>query len=139
MGIGLEVSAAMVTVSARITASIPAVTPSSSSRRQARTGQAPGTAQSAHGEAADRDDRRERGEPVHAGQREREEHHVAGHVGHEDVPEDQVAERVDQPGDRGQRDQQRRQQPVLGAPGRRDRLPGVSPERARPRVTAHRT
>ena len=40
------------------------------------------------------------GEAGCAGQGESQEHDVAGHVGHEDVPEHQVAEGIDQPGHR---------------------------------------
>jgi hypothetical protein len=95
--------------------------------------------QGAEDKAADRGERRGHGEPSRAGQGEREEDHVTGLVGHEDVPEQQVAERVHQPGDHGQRDQQGRQQAVPAVPRRRDRVPDVGHELAHPRVTAHST
>ena len=56
--------------------------------------------------------RRGDGEALGAGQGEGQEHHVAGHVGHEHVAEDQVAEGVHQPGDHRQGHQERRQRSV---------------------------
>ena len=47
------------------------------------------------------------GEPGGAGEGKAQEDDIAGHVGHEDVPEHQVAEGVDQPGRHGQPQQQR--------------------------------
>src|SRR6202522_4416352 len=49
------------------------------------------------------------------------------------MPEHQVAERVDQPGDPGQRDEQRRQQAILAATQRRDGIPEIGEERVHSR------
>jgi len=93
--------------------------------------------QCADRETGDRDDRGQRGEPARAGQREGQEDHVAGHVGHEDVTEEQVAERVDQAGNRGQPDQQRREQTVLTTAGGRDGVPHVGQEGVHAWISAH--
>jgi CRP-like cAMP-binding protein len=63
------------------------------------------------------------------GQGEAEEHHVPGHVGDEDVPEDQVAERVDQAGDQRHADQQRRQRAVPVGAARHEHIAGIGQER----------
>ena len=48
-------------------------------------------------------------EPTRPGERKAEEQDVAGHVGHEHMPEQEVADRVDQSGADRQRQQHRRQ------------------------------
>ena len=60
--------------------------------------------------------RRAMEKPLAAGQGEGQEDHVAGHVGHEHVPEDQVAEGIHQPGDHGQRHQEGSQRTVAVVP-----------------------
>ncbi len=52
------------------------------------------------------------------GEGKAEEDYVAGHVRHEDMPEGQVAERVDQAGHQRQADQQRRQRAMPAFPVR---------------------
>src|SRR5207237_8621587 len=65
-------------------------------------------------------------EPTRPGERKAEEQDVAGHVGHEHMPEQEVADRVDQSGAAGHRQQHRRQramrpvaEPVPGPYGAR--------------------
>ena len=65
---------------------------------------------------------------------------IAGHVGHEDVPEHQVAEGVDEPGDHRQAEQQRGQGTVSVPRSGRDGLPdaveeGLHPATALPAVS----
>ena len=57
-----------------------------------------------------------------------QEHHVPGHVGDEDVPEHQVAERIDQAGDHRQAHQQGRQRTVATARSGEQGLPDVGEE-----------
>jgi hypothetical protein len=56
------------------------------------------------------------------GQGERQEHHVAGHVGDKDVAKDEIAERIHQARDHGHGYQQRWQRAVLAAAVRNDHL-----------------
>jgi hypothetical protein len=53
-------------------------------------------------------------EPVRAGEREADEHDVAGHVGHEDPAQAEDAHGIDDTGEHRQHEHQRRQRPVHG-------------------------
>ena len=67
-------------------------------------------------------------EARHARDGESQEHHVSRHVGHEDVPEHQVAEGVDQARDQSHRHQQGGQRTVPAGTGRDERLADLCEE-----------
>ena len=87
VGTGGAVSAAMITAAASRTAWTPAATPSAARGCWSADGRGARN-QRADRETGDRDDRGKRGEPRRSGQREGQEDHVAGHVGHKDVTEE---------------------------------------------------
>ena len=68
--------------------------------------------------------------PVAPASRESQEHHVAGHVGDEDMTEQQVAERVHEARDQCQPEQQRRERPMSTGPARDDHVSYVVDEAA---------
>jgi hypothetical protein len=59
-------------------------------------------------ERGDRDQRRGNRKVARVGNGKSEEHDISGHVGHENLPQLEIADRVDQSGDCGQDEQQRR-------------------------------
>ena len=61
--------------------------------------------------------------------RKPQEHDIARHVGHEDVPQNQIAERIDEAGDQCHRNEERRQRTeAIGT--RHQGLPDLSEEGA---------